>query len=46
VIAVKRTSAIMGVIFGYSIFKESRIKERLCGVVVMIMGVLFITLSQ
>ena len=46
VIAVKRTSAIMGVIFGYSIFKESGIKERLSGVMVMITGVLFITLSQ
>ncbi len=44
VIAVKRTSAIMGVIFGYTIFKESGIKERLSGVIVMIVGVLFITL--
>lgn len=44
VISIKRTSAIMGVLFGYLIFKEKGIRERLVGVVVMVLGVLFITL--
>jgi len=43
VISIKRTSAIMGVLFGYLIFKEKGIRERLVGVVVMVLGVLFIT---
>jgi len=44
VISIKRTSAIMGVFFGYLIFKEKGIRERLVGVIVMVLGVLFITL--
>ena len=44
VISIKRTSAIMGVLFGYLIFKEKGIRERLPGVIVMVLGVLFITL--
>ncbi len=45
VISIKRTSIIMGVVFGYLIFKESNIKERLSGVLLMITGVFLITLS-
>jgi drug/metabolite transporter (DMT)-like permease len=45
VISIKRTSTIMSVLFGYLIFKEKNIKERLLGVVIMVIGVLFITLS-
>jgi len=45
VISIKRTSAIMSVLFGYLIFKERGIKERLIGVTIMIIGVLLIVLS-
>jgi uncharacterized membrane protein len=45
VISIKRTSAIMSVLFGYFIFKEKGIKERLIGTIIMIIGVLLITLS-
>ena len=45
VISIKRTSAIMGVLFGYLIFKEKGIKERLVGVLIMIIGVIFIAFS-
>jgi len=45
VISIKRTSAIMSVLFGYLIFKEKGIKERLLGATIMVIGVLFITLS-
>lgn len=44
VIAIKRTSAIMGVLFGSAVFKEEGLSERLAGVVVMVVGVLFITM--
>jgi uncharacterized membrane protein len=45
VISIKRTSTIMSVLFGYLIFKETNIKERLLGVIIMVIGVLLITLS-
>ncbi len=45
VVSIKRTSAIMSVILGYLIFKEKGIKERLFGVFIMVIGVLFIALS-
>ncbi len=44
VISIKRTSAIMSVLFGYFIFREKGIKERLTGAIIMVIGVLFITL--
>ena len=44
VISIKRTSAILCVIFGALIFKEKGIKERLTGSVIMVLGVLLITL--
>ena len=45
VIAIKRTSAIMSVLFGYLIFKEKGIKGRLVGSAIMVLGVVLITLS-
>ncbi len=45
VISVKRTSILMGVIFGTLIFKEKGLRERLSGVIIMIVGVVLITLS-
>lgn len=45
VISIKRTSAIMSVLFGHLIFKEEGVRERLAGAIIMIIGVLFITLS-
>ena len=44
VIAIKRTSTIMSTIAGRLIFKEKNIKERLLGVVIMVIGVVLITL--
>jgi uncharacterized membrane protein len=44
VISIKRTSVIISILFGYLIFKEKGIKERLLGAVIMVIGVLFITL--
>ncbi len=44
VIAIKRTSVLMGVLFGHFIFKEKDIQQRLLGAVIMIFGVLFISL--
>lgn len=44
VIALKRTSILMGVLFGHFIFKEKDIQERLLGAGIMILGVLFISL--
>ncbi|NQE34337.1 EamA family transporter [Microcoleus asticus] len=44
VIALKRTSVLMGVLFGHFIFKEKDIQERLLGAAIMILGVLFISL--
>ncbi|MBI4652315.1 EamA family transporter [Candidatus Desantisbacteria bacterium] len=45
VISIKRTSTILSVFLGYFIFKEKGMTERLLGVVIMVAGVLFITLS-
>jgi len=44
VISIKRMSAVFAVFWGFLIFKEPGIKERLLGVSIMILGVLFITL--
>jgi uncharacterized membrane protein len=45
VISVKRTSTIMSVLFGYFIFKEGNLKERLMGTIVMVIGVILISVS-
>ena len=44
VIALKRTSVLMGVLFGHFIFKEKDIQERFLGASIMMGGVVFITL--
>ncbi len=46
VIAVKRTSALFNVLWGWLIFKEQGIKERITGSIIMILGVVVITLSK
>lgn len=45
VITIKRTNAVLGVIWGHLIFKEKGIKERLSGALIMLMGVVLIALS-
>jgi len=45
VISIKRTSTIMAVLSGYMIFKEKNIRNRLLGAALMLLGVIFITLS-
>ncbi|MCK5168527.1 MAG: EamA family transporter [Bacteroidales bacterium] len=44
IISIKRTSAIISVLFGVIIFKEKGLKERILGAIIMIIGVLCITL--
>ena len=46
VIAVKRTSGLFNVLWGWLIFKEQGIKERIAGSIIMILGVVVITLSK
>ncbi len=43
-IAIKRTSVLMGVLFGHFIFKEKDIQQRLLGAGIMIFGVFVISL--
>lgn len=45
VISIKRTSAIFSVLFGYFLFKERGVKERLLGAAIMVGGVVLITIS-
>ena len=45
VIAIKRISVFMTSLFGFLIFKEKGIKERLLGAILMIGGVILIALS-
>jgi len=45
VISIKRCSVIFSIIFGYFIFKEKGIKERLIGATLMILGVFLIILN-
>lgn len=45
VISIKRTSTVMSVFFGWLIFKEGGMRERLLGVVIMVLGVALIALG-
>lgn len=45
VISIKRTSSMLSVLFGSLFFNEKGTKERFVGAMIMILGVLFITLS-
>jgi uncharacterized membrane protein len=42
VISIKRTSVIFGILFGYVIFREKGLSERLTGAVIMVAGVFVI----
>jgi drug/metabolite transporter (DMT)-like permease len=44
VIAIKRTSTMLSVLWGFLIFKEAEVKERLLGAGIMVAGVLLISL--
>lgn len=44
-IAVKRTSILISSLFGFILFKEKGVKERLGGVLLMLLGVLLICFS-
>jgi drug/metabolite transporter (DMT)-like permease len=44
VISIKRTSTIFSSLYGFFVFKEPFLKTRLLGVIIMVLGVLFITL--
>lgn len=43
IIAIKRTSVLLSSLFGFWIFKEKGFKERIFGVIVMILGVFIIS---
>jgi len=45
-ISVKRTSLVFSVLYGKFLFKEQKILERLFGVFLMLMGVIFILFSK
>ncbi len=45
-ISVKRTSLIIGVIYGYLLFKEKNIRERLIGAVLMFIGFVMIVTAS
>lgn len=44
VISIKRLSILMNILWGYLVFKEKGIKERLTGAVIMIVGIFLIAL--
>lgn len=45
-ISVKRTSLLIGVIYGYFLFKEKNIKERLSGAILMFTGFVIIVTAS
>lgn len=45
-ISIKRTSTIISTLAGWLFFKEKNIKERLAGVIIMVVGVILITLFK
>ncbi len=45
-ISVKRTSVIIGVLYGYILFQEKNIKERLAGAIIMFVGFVLIVTAQ
>lgn len=45
-IAVKRTSSLFGAIWGKLFFKETQLKERFTGAVIMVIGVALITIGS
>ena len=45
VISIKRISVVFSVFWGWLIFKEKNIKERLLGAIIMVLGVFLIVLG-
>lgn len=45
-ISVKRLSLLIGIIYGYYLFKESDIKERFLGAILMLTGFILIVISN
>jgi drug/metabolite transporter (DMT)-like permease len=45
-ISLKRTSVIIGVIYGYILFRERNIKERLAGAIIMLVGFVMIVTAE
>jgi len=45
VISIKRSSALISVLFGHLVFKEKEVKERLLATIIMLIGVLLIMLA-
>jgi drug/metabolite transporter (DMT)-like permease len=45
-IAVKRLSLLMGIVYGYLLFREERLRERLAGGGMMVAGVALIVLGE
>jgi len=45
VISIKRASIVLSVVFGYFLFHEKEIKDRLIGSVIMLAGIVIIALS-
>jgi drug/metabolite transporter (DMT)-like permease len=41
-IAIRRLSALFGIFFGYFIFKEKNIKQRIAGAIIILVGIFFI----
>ncbi len=46
VISIKRTSAALSVVWGFLFFKEQKLKARLPAVIIMLLGVLFISFGN
>jgi drug/metabolite transporter (DMT)-like permease len=46
VVSIRRTAIIFSTVYGFVFFKENRIKERLSGALIMVVGVVLITLLQ
>lgn len=45
VVSIKRASVVFSVFWGYLFFKEKEIKTRIASAIIMVIGVIFITLS-
>lgn len=45
-IALKRTSVLIGILYGYFLFRESHIRERFVGAIIMVAGFMLIVVAQ
>ena len=46
VVSIKRSSTVLGVLWGFFIFNEEGIKARLLGSLIMLTGVILIALTK